>query len=112
MNQELFTHLEFGMRLIPGILAIVLACLAKKLVGKRWLIALVAINVVTSIGYWMVAVFMRYLQYPYSYMSKWYAVLGLVGTLWTFCLGMFLFSNYSISRLKMDMNSFLLSFSG
>ena len=50
MNQEFFNLLESVMRLVPSILVIVLACLAKKLVGKGWLIVLVVSDLVAIIG--------------------------------------------------------------
>jgi uncharacterized membrane protein YhaH (DUF805 family) len=112
MNQEFFPHIEFSMRLVPCILAIVLVSLTRKLVGKGWLMAFAVINLVSSIGYWTVSTFMRHSQYSYSNVSKWYTVLGLIGTLGIYCLGIFLFSNYNASRLKLDINHFLFSFSG
>jgi len=112
VNQELLSHIEFSMRLVPIILAIVVAILTRKLVGKGWLIALFVINLVSSIGYWTISTFMRHSHYSYPYVSEWYTVLGLIGVLGIYCLGIFLFSNYNVSRLKLDINHLLFSFSG
>jgi uncharacterized membrane protein YhaH (DUF805 family) len=112
INQELLQYAEFGLRIVPAVLAIVLASLVGKLAGKGWLVATVVINFVDLIGYSMVNILLHNRDLGFDVVSRWYAVLSMVSILGMFCFGVFIFSIYIASRLTLNVNDLLFSFSG
>jgi uncharacterized membrane protein YhaH (DUF805 family) len=112
VNQELIQYAELSMRIVPAVLAIVLASLTVKLAGKGWLIAAVVINFVTMVGYSTVNALLHHGVFHYDVAPRWYALLNLVGVLGIFSFGIFIFSNYIASRMTLNVNDLLFSFSG
>jgi uncharacterized membrane protein YhaH (DUF805 family) len=112
VSQELLQYAELSMRMVPAVLAIVIASLARKLAGKGWLVATVVINFVTMVGFSIVNILLNHRVLDFDAAPRWYAVFSMIGVVGMYCFGIFIFSNYMASRLTLNVNELLFSFSG
>ena len=100
------------MALVSSLLAVTLACSARSLTGKGWLIASAALTLVSRPAFQIVPLIARRSSYSVREIYQWYDVLNLLPLFGTACFGLFLFSNWSRSRMRLDMRNVLFSFSG
>ncbi|MEI8348864.1 MAG: DUF805 domain-containing protein [Candidatus Omnitrophota bacterium] len=114
--KEFFPYAQLIVGIIAGIissiLAVVLAISIRNFIGKGWLVASTVITLVVWSGSKIIHLIATLLRYPIAAVANWYGVLNLLGTLGVVCFGLFLFSNWSVSRMKLNVKALLFSFSG
>ena len=109
--KEIQPYVALFMTLVSSILAVVLACSAKGLVARGWLIASTAITLATWPAFQVISLVAAH-STDARQIFLWYDVLNLPPLFGTACFGFFLFSNWSRSRMKLDLGNLLFSFSG
>lgn len=109
--KEIFPYFNLSMALVSTIFAVTLTILIKEIVGKKWLLASVIINLVTWPGFLIISILVQYSEDRYS-LYYWYDVLNMFVLFGTACFGLFLFINWSVTRIKLDLMDFLFSFKG
>ncbi len=109
--QEIFPYVWLVMALVSSILAVALAGSAKNLTGKGWLVASLVIVLMTKPLFQMIQFIAQHSENPRE-VYAWYDVLNLFSLFGTACFGLFLFSNWIQSRMKLDMKHLLFSYSG
>lgn len=113
VDKEILDYVAFFMSLIASTLAVVLACLARNLPGRGWLIASAALTLVSRPAFLIVSLFARHTtSYSRQDIYQWYEVLNLLPLFGTACFAMFLLSIWSSSRMRLDTRGLLFSFSG
>ncbi|MFA5336982.1 MAG: DUF805 domain-containing protein [Candidatus Omnitrophota bacterium] len=114
--REFFPYAQLIVGIIAGIissiLAVVLAISVRNLIGKGWLVASTVITLVVWSSSRIIQLIAARVGYPAAAVANWYGVLNLLGTLGAVCFGLFLFSNWSVSRIKLNVKALLFSFSG
>jgi len=108
---EFFPYVQLMMALVASILALVLASSAKNLIGKEWLVASTSITLITWPSFLIISLIARHSDNAQQ-IYRWYDVFNLFVLFGTACFGLFLFSNWSRSRMKLDVMDLLFSFSG
>ena len=99
------------MVLVLTVLVLVLAIQSSSLKGRNWLVAGTALTVVAETGFKLLA-FLD-VQFGEAFINYgWYETFDLVYPFATACIAVFLFANWSWSRMDLDMRHFLFSFSG
>ena len=109
--KEIFPYVSLITVLVSSILAVVLTSSARNLTGKGWLIAFTVITLVTWPGFRIISLIAQGSSDPHQ-IYYWYGVLNLFVLFGTACFGLFLFSNWSISRMNLDFKNLLFSFTG
>ncbi|HOI29025.1 MAG TPA: DUF805 domain-containing protein [Melioribacteraceae bacterium] len=108
---EIFPYFNLSMALVSTIFAVTLTILIKEIVGKKWLLASVVINLITWPGFLIISILTQFTEDRYS-LYQWYDVLNMFVLFGTACFGLFLFINWSATRIKLDLMDFLFSFKG
>lgn len=98
--------------IISSILAVILAISTRKIVGKGWLVAFTVITLVVWPSSRIINLIAARLGYPLAVVANWHSVFNLLSTLGVACFGLFLFANWSVSRMKLNVKTLLFSFSG
>ncbi|MDZ7413364.1 MAG: DUF805 domain-containing protein [candidate division KSB1 bacterium] len=98
--------------LISVILQLALASSARSLVGRGWLIASAALTLLSSMASRILSLLIDQRLSYREELFRWYDVAALPTYFSVACFGMFLFSIWSGSRMKLDMRGLLFSFSG
>lgn len=109
--KEIFPYVSVIMAFVSSILAVVLTISARNLIGKGWLIAFTVITLVTWPGFRIISLIAQGASDPRQ-IFYWSVVLNLFALFGTACFGLFLFSNWSISRMKLNFKNLLFSLSG
>ena len=97
--------------LIPSTLAFILIRSSPKMIGEKWLLAFIIITLLTSLG----SPILKLIQAdsPDSYMFyTWDFLFRLLSLFGPACFGLFLFANWIVSRMKLDIINLLFSFNG
>ncbi len=106
-----YYYIHQAMLIVASALAIVLAVKAKKLIGRKWLIAAIIFTLIRFVGR-NLFYFLSHRFFPPIAIWRWSSVLEISLLFATACFCVFLFSNWSQSRVKLDMKNLLFSFSG
>ena len=99
------------MALVSTIFSVTLTLLIKEIIGKKWLLASVVINLITWPAFIIISILAQYSEDRFS-LYYWYDVLNMFVLFGTACFGLFLFSHWSVTRIKLDLREFLFSFNG
>ena len=99
------------MVLVSSLLAVALAISVRNLAGRGWLIATAALALVSRPAFQIVSIIARHSS-SVRELYQWDDVLSLPLMFSTACFGLFLFANWSKSRMRLDMRNLLFSFSG
>ena len=108
---EFFPYIRLTTVLVSTILAVVLVSSTRNLSGKRWLLAFVIISLVTWPGFQIIQIIAKHTANPRG-VYQWLAVFNLISLFGTACFGLFLFSVWSSSRMRVDTGKLLFSFKG
>lgn len=109
--KEILPYVSLLTAIVSSVLAVVLAIGSRNLVGKGWLVASVVITLLTSPGFCIIS-FLAAHSSNREQIYHWYDVLNVMVLFGTACFGLFLLSNWSKSRMKLDVKHLLFSFSG
>lgn len=109
---EFLPYVQLIMALVASVLAVVLTSTAKNLIGKGWLVASVVITLITAPSFRIISLIAQHSSYTMQQIRQWYGVLNMLVLFGTAFFGLFLFSNWIISRMKLDIKNLLFSFSG
>lgn len=109
--KEIFPYFNLSMALVSTIFAVTLTLLIKEIIGKKWLLASVVINLITWPGILIISILAQYSEDRFQ-VYMWYDVLNMFILFGTACFGLFLFSNWIVTRMKLDLRDFLFSFNG
>lgn len=86
---------------------------SERLLGKSWLIATTVIWFVTLLSSTAITLIREYGEVTeVQQLYAWYGLIRMVGLFGTACFAIFLFINWSSSRMNLDMKSLLFSYSG
>jgi uncharacterized membrane protein YhaH (DUF805 family) len=110
-SQDTLRWLYVCGELVSGALALVLAGSARALVGRRWLMASAAFTLASLPAMGVVEIVAN-APYPPPRVIDWFEPLNLLLLVATACLGMFLLSAWSASRMELNTRDLLFSFSG
>ena len=108
---ELLPYIQLTTGLVSAILAFVLVNSTENLIGKKWLLASVTITLVTLPVSRIISIIALHSENPRG-MYQWFDVVNLFYFFGTACFGLFLFSVWSNSRMKVDVKELLFSFRG
>ena len=111
------TYVPFVMTVVASVLVLVLAVGSKKLQGRNWLIAYAIITLSTSLVSRSIVLLAiseeRYGLELYGLVDRdWIVVTNMFFLFGRACLGAFLFSIWSASRMDLDFRNLLFSFRG
>jgi len=109
--KDILPYVQLTMAVVSSILVLVLASSARNLIGREWLIAYAVLTLVTWPGFWILSLIAQHSENRFQIYS-WNDVLHLFTLFATACFGLFLFSNWAQSRMKLDVKTLLFSFSG
>ena len=109
--REIMPFLILFTGLTSHILALVLIYSTETLIGRNWLAASVSLALLTVIGFQTLNLLAR-TSLPFQVIGSFYDVVGLFPLFSTACLGVYLFANWSHSRIDISMWHLLFSFSG
>ena len=103
--------------LISSVLATALAVGIKQLQGKNWLIASTVISLIAVVASRSLQIFVQYRVQTADFSEMkpiydWYPVVNILYLFGAACFGLFLFANWSRSRMDLDIKNLLFSFSG
>jgi len=110
-------YLDFVGLLVSSVLAVALAVGIKQLQGKNWLIASTVISLIGIVANNSLQIFAQY-QAQTADISEirpiydWFPVIGILFLFGAASFGLFLFANWSRSRIEVDIKNLLFSFSG
>jgi uncharacterized membrane protein YhaH (DUF805 family) len=99
------------MVLVSGVLAVALACSTSTLAGKGWLIASAVITLISRPSHYLI-IFLDSLAPDSIDPLSWMNLLNLLPLFGTACFALFLFANWSRSRMQINVWPLLFSFSG
>lgn len=121
MNTKLLTEIQpyvsLCMAIVSSGLAVALAISAKTLIGRKWLIASTTITLLTWPAFVLLPIIANHQSKTggtsdVRKIFQWFDVFNLLVLFGTACFGLFLFSNWSRPRMKLDLQNLLFSFSG
>jgi uncharacterized membrane protein YhaH (DUF805 family) len=111
--KEIFPYVSLFATCVSSILALVIACTIRRLAGRGWLIASVALTLISRAAFQIISLLARSHGYSSSReVYQWFDVANLLPLFGTACFGLFLFANWSASRMKLEMGNLLFSFTG
>jgi uncharacterized membrane protein YhaH (DUF805 family) len=109
--KEIYPYVLLFMILVSSLLAVALASSTRNLAGKGWLVASAALGLVFRPAFQIISIIARDSS-SLRELYQWDEVIGLLPLFSTACFGLFLFANWSKSRMRLDMRNLLFSFSG
>lgn len=103
--------------LVSIVLAVVLAVGIKQLQGRNWLIASTILSLIVFVTSRSLRILMQYRLQTAAYSElkpiyDWFPVFNILYLFVAACFGIFLFANWSRSRMDVDIKNLLFSFSG
>ena len=84
----------------------------KTITGKNWLIAFTVINLISALVFRTMHLTAQFMPQISHQIYKWYAVVSLLYPFAYTCLAMFLFANWSKTRMKVNISNLLISYKG
>jgi uncharacterized membrane protein YhaH (DUF805 family) len=109
--KEIYPYVSLFMILVSSILAVSLASSTRNLAGKGWLIAGAALGLIFRPAFQIISIIAQHSS-SFREVYQWAEVFDLLPLFSTACFGLFLFTNWSKSRMRLDMRNLLFSFSG
>ena len=109
--KEIYPYFSLFMILVSSLLAVSLASSTRNLAGKGWLIAGAALGLVFRPAFQIISIIAQH-SASVRELYQWAEVFDLLPLFSTACFGLFLFANWSKSRMRLDMRNLLFSFSG
>jgi uncharacterized membrane protein YhaH (DUF805 family) len=112
--KEIYPYVSLFMVLVSSLLAVALAVTVRNLAGRGWLIASASLGLFYRPAFQIVSILAHRSPSADSVreLYRWDEVLGLLPLFATACFGLFLFANWSKSRMRLDLRNLLFSFSG
>jgi len=113
-NLELFSSLFLAIS--SGVLVICLVTGIPKLHGKDWLLAFAYISFITAVAHRTISIvasfFINDADFEIRQVYEWHTVFSMVGTFGAASFAIFLFLNWSATRMHLNAVNLLFSFSG
>lgn len=109
--KEILPYVSLLMAIVSSVLAVALSISSRNLPGRGWLVASMVITLITWPGFLIIPLIAQHTGNPPK-IYPWFDVLNLFTLFGTACFALFLFSNWSSSRMKLDVKNLLFSFSG
>ena len=108
---DIFPYIQFITSLVSASVAIGLVYFTKTFVGRSWLMAAAILMFVSWPGAHVISLIARYSD-SQSEVYSWFRLLTITNVFMIACVEMFMFSIWRHSRMRLENNNLLFSFSG